>query len=163
MKKCLSTASSQVASTSTTIQPWSFCPKQTLASPQCSGSASHARVMCVYVSCLRAIHDFHHSHRILGKDHWPPHGRKHNCTEVHFRLSPHVTGSQLHPEGHSWGNRTPSGHLRTQKISAQQLVCPSKCKFWQAVVVYLPLLFSCKVQKELPLSRACMIGNSVWI
>ena len=57
-------------------------------------------VMCVYVSCLRAIHDFHHSHRILGKDHWPPDGRKHNCTEVHFRLSPHVTGSQLHPEGH---------------------------------------------------------------
>ena len=73
-------------------------------SPRHNAAAVHRthvciHVMCVYMPCLRAIHDFHHSHRILGKDHWPPHGRKHNCTEVHFRLSPHVTGSQLHPEG----------------------------------------------------------------
>ena len=54
MKKWLSTASSQVASTSTTIQPWSFCPKQTLASPQCSGSASHARVYTCHV-CIHAM------------------------------------------------------------------------------------------------------------
>ena len=54
MKKWLSTASSQVASTSTTIQPWSFCPKQTLDSPQCSGSASHARVYTCHV-CIHAM------------------------------------------------------------------------------------------------------------
>ena len=54
MKKWLSTASSQVASTSTTIQPWSFCPKQTLGSPQCSGSASHAHVYTCHV-CIHAM------------------------------------------------------------------------------------------------------------
>ena len=74
VKNWVSTPSSQVAASLDLFARSRRSTHHNAAEHQC---IAHT---CVYMSSLRAIHDFHHSRqRILWKDQWWSHGRKHNC------------------------------------------------------------------------------------